>query len=158
VSLRPTTIEDAEQMFMWQTHPSTRRHSFNPAPPSWAEHLRWLSARLADARCLFRIILLGDRPAGTVRLDRRTVAGCPDGYEVSIAVAPDCRRSGIGKAAALTLAPQLVGHVPLLARIKPENEASRRLFAACGYRAFAAGVLVRWPDGHGPGIPVRRRR
>lgn len=152
VSLRPATIEDAEQMFMWQTHPSTRRHSFNPAPPSWTEHLRWLSARLADPRCLFRVILLGDRPAGTVRLDRRTVPGCPRGYEVSIAISPDCRGSGIGKAA-LTLAPQLVGHVPLLARIKPENEASRRLFAACGYRAFAAGVLVRWPDGHGPGTP-----
>jgi RimJ/RimL family protein N-acetyltransferase len=95
---------------------------------------------------------VGDGAAGTVRLDRCAVAGCPDGYEVSIAVAPDYRRSGIGKAA-LTLARQLVGRVPLLARIKPENEASRRLFAACGYRAFAAGVFVRWPDGHGPDIP-----
>jgi UDP-2,4-diacetamido-2,4,6-trideoxy-beta-L-altropyranose hydrolase len=152
VSLRPATIDDAQQMFIWQTHPSTRRHSFNPTPPSWTEHLRWLSARLADPRCLFRVILLGDRPAGTVRLDRRAMTGCPDGYEVSIAVAPDCRGSGIGKAA-LLLAGRLVPHFPLLARIRPENDASRRLFAACGYRPFAPDVFVRWPDEHGLGSP-----
>jgi UDP-2,4-diacetamido-2,4,6-trideoxy-beta-L-altropyranose hydrolase len=152
ICLRPATIDDAEQMFIWQTHPSTRRHSFNPAPPSWTEHLRWLSTRLADPRCLFRVILLGDRPAGTVRLDRRAISGCPDSYEVSIAIAPDCRRMGVGKAA-LSLASQLVPGLPLVARIKPGNDASHRLFAICGYRPFAPGVFVRWPDGHGPNVP-----
>ena len=132
--------------------PRRAAHSFNPAPPSWTEHLRWRRRRLADPRLLSRVVLLADRPAGTVRLDRRAVAGCPDGYEVSIAIAPACRGLGIGKAA-LFLAGQLVPHLPLVARIKPENEASRRLFAVCGYRPFAAGVFVRWPDGYGPDVP-----
>jgi UDP-2,4-diacetamido-2,4,6-trideoxy-beta-L-altropyranose hydrolase len=156
IRLRPATIDDAEQMFIWQTHPSTRRHSFTPEPPSWGEHLRWLCDRLADPRCLLRVVLLGDQPVGSVRLNRRAVADCPDGYEVSIAIAPECRRLGIGKAA-LILASELIPHLPLVARIKPENEASQRLFSMCGYRPFAAGVFVRWPDGDGRNIPGRER-
>ena len=71
VRARPATLNDAERIFRWQTHPSTRLHSFNPAPPAWEEHVRWLWSRLVDPSCLLCIILLGDRPVGTIRLDRR---------------------------------------------------------------------------------------
>jgi UDP-2,4-diacetamido-2,4,6-trideoxy-beta-L-altropyranose hydrolase len=145
VSLRPATADDARRMFVWQTHPSTRRHSFETRPPAWDEHVHWLRGKLADSRCLFRVIIARGRPAGTLRLDRRDVPGLRRAWEVSIVVAPQERGRGTGSAA-LSLAAALCPDEPLVARVKPENESSERLFLRSGYRPFAPGMFVRLPD------------
>lgn len=144
VRLRPAALIDVERIFRWQIHASTRLHSFNPAPPTWEEHVRWLWARLVDPSCRLCVILMDDRPAGTIRLDRRQRPAWGEVAEISIALDPDVRGQGIGTAA-LAEARRLAPEAALIARVKAKNEASRRLFIGSGYQPMGPGVLVQWP-------------
>lgn len=155
VTSRPATLADAHRMFVWQTDSTTRRYSFHPEPPAWDAHVRWLQTRLADPGCLFHVVLADGEPAGVVRLERRCVAGLREACEVSIAVASEFRGRGVG-ATALALARALAPDVPLVARVKPENEPSLRLFAAAGYQPFAEGVFVNWPHAERSGVHPRQ--
>ena len=133
VRLRPATKADAGVMLRWQRHPGTRRFSRSPGAPSEREHQHWLADRLADPGCLFNLILHGDAPAGVLRLDRIDSDQDPDNtYEVSILVAPDRHRLGIGRAA-LHLVRQLLPEAELRAEVLPGNVASDALFRSAGY-------------------------
>ncbi len=121
--LRPATLDDARRLFEWRNDPVTRAMSVHRDPVAWDDHLAWLEASLANP--LRRILIAEDGvPLGTVRLDRdiRT--------EVSITLAPSAR--GHGRAAPiLRLATE--GRGPFIARIRPDNPASRRAFEAAGF-------------------------
>ena len=79
------------------------------------------------------IILHGDEPAGVLRLDRIDGDQDPDNtYEVSILVAPDRHRLGIGRAA-LHLVRQLLPEAELRAEVLPGNVASDALFRSAGF-------------------------
>ncbi|MGF1641974.1 MAG: UDP-2,4-diacetamido-2,4,6-trideoxy-beta-L-altropyranose hydrolase [Rhodospirillales bacterium] len=150
IALRPASLADGEAMLAWQRDPRTRRFAFNPHPPRRDEHERWLAERLRDPRTILNMITCDGEPAGVVRLDRRTVDGIGDAYEVSIFVAPDRYRRGIasgGLARCRDLLPEAV----LVARVKPGNTASEALFAHAGYRR-RDGWLI-----HGPASEERGR-
>jgi RimJ/RimL family protein N-acetyltransferase len=133
VTLRPATAADGSLMLDWQRHPETRRFARNSRPPDAAEHWAWLARKLADPGCIFTIIEEDGVPAGVLRLDRSGLDGEPEqGYEVSILVAPDRYRRGLGLAA-LRLARRLVPEAPLLAEILPGNAGSAALFARAGF-------------------------
>lgn len=123
-------MDDAGIMLEWQSDPSTRRFFRNPSIPNLDEHRRWLKHRFADPNCVFNLIMHGSSPAGLVRLDRRPDGG---GFEVSILVAPEKRRLGLGLAG-LRLVRQMTGTVPLYAEVLEGNAASEALFARAGYR------------------------
>lgn len=127
VRLRPVTEEDEGMTLAWQRQPETRRLARDPRVPTTDGHHTWFTAKRSDPDCLFNIILHGDEPAGTLRMDRRA-----EGWEVSIAI--DAARHGVGIGlAALALARRLVPEAPLLAQILPGNDASHALFARAGY-------------------------
>jgi len=126
--------DDVMVLFEWQCHPNVRRFARNPQPPELEGHKKWFAARLASPDCILGMILHGAQPAGMLRFDRKP----DDAWEVSILIAPDKVRLGIG-AAALALGRELVPSVELVAEILPGNEASHRLFRNAGY--------VRGPDG-----------
>ena len=127
VRLRPVTADDEAVTLAWQQQPETRRFARDARVPTPEEHRAWFAARRIHPDCLYNIVLHGDEPAGTVRLDRRD-----GGWEVSIGI--DAARHGIGLGrSALALARRLVPEAPLLAEILPGNDASRALFARAGY-------------------------
>lgn len=130
VWLRPAEAGDAEMIYEWQSHPSTRRYFTDPAVPAWPDHLQWFEARRVDHRCLFNVVVHGDRPAGVARLDRDAAAS--DEWLVSILIAPEARRFGLA-AAALALLRRLAPEATLRAAVHPENAASVALFAGAGY-------------------------
>ncbi len=134
VGLRRATRNDAATLLGWQRDPETRRHARNPDAPTEDEHRAWLGAKLADPGCALHLIDHGGVPAGTVRLDRRGAGG----LEVSIAVAPDRHRLGIGQAA-LEVLRRLVPWAELWAEVLPGNRASHRLFEAAGYEPAGKG-------------------
>ncbi len=128
VRLRPVTADDEAVTFGWQVQPETRRFARDARVPTREEHRAWFAARRIHPDCLYNIVLHGDDPAGTIRLDRRDGAG----WEVSIGI--DAARHGIGLGrAALALARRLVPEAPLLAQILPGNDTSRALFTRAGY-------------------------
>jgi RimJ/RimL family protein N-acetyltransferase len=145
IALRPASMDDAELMLDWQRDPRTRRFMFNPDLPQREEHYRWLSARLSDPRTNFNIIVFNGRPAGVVRLDKKTVSGIGEAQEVSIFVAPNMYRQGVASSG-LDCSRKLVPDAVLVARVKPGNVGSEALFAHAGYTRHN-GWLVNWPAG-----------
>ena len=135
ITLRSAREADAELLLGWANDPVTRAAGFHRRPIDAATHARWLSERLADPRSrLFIGLDEHDRPVGQVRLD----AG-PDGRaEVSISVAHEARGRGVGLE--LLRAGLEAGRADgslrvdvYVARIRPQNVASIRLFERVGF-------------------------
>lgn len=132
VGLRPATRSDGAVMLVWQRDPVTRRFARNSAVPTEPEHWAWLERKLADPRCLFNMVTHDGQPSGVLRLDRVGNSKAPV-FEVSILVAPEKQKLGLGKAA-LRLASRLAPEAELLAEVHPDNAASHSLFASAGFR------------------------
>ena len=128
--LRPARMDDAPSLLAWRNDPATRGASFQTDAVDPADHHDWVTASLASPT---RHVLIGEldsRPVGVVRLD-------VDGGEavISATIAPEARGSGLAAPMlrqALDRAAEL-GLSRIEARIRPENEASRRAFAAAGF-------------------------
>jgi RimJ/RimL family protein N-acetyltransferase len=135
ITLRSATVADADLLLAWANDPTTRAAGFHRGTIDPATHRRWLAARLASPASRLYIGLDGaGRPIGQLRLE-----AAPDGrVEIGISVAPEARGHGIG-AELLRAGIQAGPHDPDLrvdvyvARIRPENVASIRLFTGAGF-------------------------
>jgi glutamate-1-semialdehyde aminotransferase/L-amino acid N-acyltransferase YncA len=159
VKLRPVTHEDAAQLFAWLNAPDRREMSLATREPvAWESHLTWLEARLDDPGSALWIADEGDTSVGQVRLQ-----WAETGLEVSLYVAPEARRQGIGRSllhhAAQAAARRWPGRT-LLARVRPENTASLALFRRAGYaeatRAADQVRLIHRPTVDNAPLPMRR--
>ncbi len=92
LTTRTATEADAEMLLAWRNDPETRRWSRSPTPVEPSEHRAWLRGSLQNGHRLLVVVSDGDGPVGTVRWDHE-----PDGWEVSITVAPDRRGNGSGR-------------------------------------------------------------
>ncbi|UQA58061.1 GNAT family N-acetyltransferase [Polyangium aurulentum] len=145
ISLRPARADDAGRIWVWNNEPSVRRASLRTASIPWADHRAWYAARLQDGATAFWIVQTPEDGAiGSVRIQ-------PSGEEdtISIALAPGARGRGVGtRAIAEAVARRLAagGARPIVALIRPDNEASARAFARAGFvaegRREAEGVTV----------------
>lgn len=138
VTLRLASVDDEAMILAWQRAPATRRYARNPVVPLADEHHRWMGTRISDPNCLFTLVECAGVPAGMLRLDRHEGPG--NAYEVSIFVAPERYRRGLG-ACALALARQLLPGAELIAEVLPENQASAKLFSSAGYRRYDDGLF-----------------
>lgn len=129
VTLRLAAMSDSQRILDWQRHPDTRRYFHNPRLPDPKTHEAWLGSRVENPGHLPMIVLHGGEPAGFVRLEPTDEEGV---LLVSILVAPDRYRLGLGKAA-LGLARQIRPDAQLLAEVLPGNAASHALFSGAGY-------------------------
>jgi UDP-2,4-diacetamido-2,4,6-trideoxy-beta-L-altropyranose hydrolase len=131
VRMRPAVGEDGRLLWEWANDPGTRAASFSPALIPWNTHKDWLTDRLSDPRTLLLIGENGLGPVGQVRLD------LGEDVEVSIAVAPDRRGEQLGELLLASALGVLVTKAPgrrLVARVRPGNVVSRRLFEAAGFQ------------------------
>jgi RimJ/RimL family protein N-acetyltransferase len=140
IQLRPATLGDSERLYQWRTELAAAAASFAPAPSSRDDHRRWLAATLEDER---RRLFVAERedgtPVGMVRLDQ---LGHHAIAQVSIVVEATQRGQGVGTAmlaAACETAFAELRLQQLVALIRAENTASRRLFARLGFRARPMG-------------------
>lgn len=110
---------------MWECRndPEARAFSGNPAAIPYLEHETWFAKLLkSGSRHLWIAETEGQDAVGYGRLDGQTI---------SVAVHPLCRRLGFGREIIALTTQQGKGRI--LAYIKPENVASQRAFASCGY-------------------------
>jgi UDP-2,4-diacetamido-2,4,6-trideoxy-beta-L-altropyranose hydrolase len=138
VWLRACDYGDRDMMLDWQSSPGLRAFSRNPEPPSAEGHDRWLRGKLADGGCVLNIVMHGDAPAGVLRFD--TLPGEDDAYEVSILIAPQRQNLGLGRAA-LRLGQSLLPGARVVAHVRPDNLASRRIFLSAGYADFGDRLI-----------------
>ncbi len=142
VPLRPAQAEDSRRVWAWRNDPETRQASVDSTPIPFPVHERWFRESLARHDRRVYIIVADEQASGVVRLD---ISGRE--AEVSIHLAPERRRRGMGTAALRVLAGlafESLGLERLMALVKTENSASRKAFLAAGFRvaAEAAGQTL----------------
>ena len=130
---RLVTHEDAEYLFKWRNDPHTIAMSLNSMPVTWDEHINWLRDALNNEKKLLILCYLkNSAPVGFVRFDVYYHYA-----EVSINLAPHCRAKGYAKkcltAALERFKREFQSSTLIKARIKIENEASKRLFTGVGF-------------------------
>ena len=136
--LAPAQAGDATRLHEWRNHEATRLHSGDGAVIARDAHLRWFNAVLDDPHRGIWIASLQGEPVGVVRLDTRQEAG---GRTAVISVyrvpAGSVEGRGWGSAVIAAGVTRAREHWPDLtrvdARISPDNGASLRAFAACGF-------------------------
>ncbi len=133
LKIRPVEEEDCRLLWEWVNDPQVRSSSFRPGPISWEEHRVWFGSKRRDAGCFHYLVTdERQRPVGQVRFDR-----LPDGsVETDISIARDFRGRGIGSRM-LHLACEALsktgGIRKVVAYIRPENKASRKVFQKAGF-------------------------
>lgn len=132
--------DDMYRLWKWVNDPTTRSMFIDTGHIPWDDHVRWYRKLMNDST---RKLLIGEidrRPIGVVRFDY-----LGDCAEVSITVAPAAR----GRQLARALLDAALAHErphEALAHVRPENEASLRLFSHWDRQGMA---VVR-------GVPVLR--
>lgn len=127
--LRPADEDDCLDVWRWRNDPQTRAMSRTPDEVELAAHTAWFRGALRNPQMT---LLIGETDAGKigmVRFDRGAET------EVSINLNPDFRGQGLSHAL-LGAALATTGGA-LVAEIKDENLASRRLFERAGFRRIA---------------------
>ncbi len=130
--IRKVNIDDEKLLFDWANDPEVRKASFKTHVISWDEHCKWFESMIKN-NCVVQYILEenGD-PAGQIRYT------IEDGTaEIGYSISPDHRGRGLAtemiriSLKELTLEREDVKTI--LARVKPENTASIRVFEKLGF-------------------------
>lgn len=136
LALVPAAPSDAQRLFEWRNAPETRRHSGAGEEIGLEHHLRWFDGVLRDPARRIWIAQLGGAPVGVVRFDTQEQE---QGLAAVISVYRVPGGQGRGWGSALIAAGAAEAHrawpglVRVDARISPDNQASLRAFAACGF-------------------------
>lgn len=131
--VRQALPTDIEILYSWANDQTTRMMSFHSHTISWSEHQRWFEHMLRSPDTLLMIGELdethGKTPIGLVRIDSDRV--------VSISLDPKYRGRRLGVyllREALNFYFQFFPPCHLIAYIKPENQASLKMFTRVGFR------------------------
>jgi UDP-2,4-diacetamido-2,4,6-trideoxy-beta-L-altropyranose hydrolase len=139
--LRLVRESDRRLLFEWAHDPVARAASFHRAAISREDHDRWFAERLADPNS---VIYIGEKAAGEpVGIVRFQING--ESAVLSVNVAPEFRRQGWGRELIALSTHSLVraGSVRRVdAFVKPENQASARLFEASGFQRTGMGRVA----------------
>ena len=134
VTLRLAAPDDVDRVFSWANDPTTRAASFRSDPIPYEDHVRWFEGQLgSDQHRLFIAVDAQGEAVGVYRL-----SGVEPGQDpvVSINVAPEARGRGVGLAILEAGSEQAraLGCRKIIAFIRPDNEASLRIFGRAGYQ------------------------
>jgi predicted dehydrogenase/RimJ/RimL family protein N-acetyltransferase len=144
LTLRPVRAEDAACLLAWRNDPDTRHQSRASHEITPSEHASWLRRTLGDVSIQAWMVECEGHGVANARVE---VEG--DGVaEVHITVAPRARGRGFGAAALLQASARALadpGTTLLCAHVKPDNQASLRMFARAGFHVAGseADGLVR---------------
>lgn len=131
VTLRHAIPEDSKDCFTWRNDPQTRAMFINSDPVAWDDHCTWFDSVLFAPDRSLLIGLANGKKIGTVRYD---LDPQENRAEISVTIAPHMRGQGIAHKLITGGEAELPEQIKILiARIKPENTASRRAFEKAGY-------------------------
>ncbi|MEN9358842.1 MAG: UDP-2,4-diacetamido-2,4, 6-trideoxy-beta-L-altropyranose hydrolase [Verrucomicrobiota bacterium] len=134
--LRPAEAGDCETLWRWANDPLIRQMSFSPEPIPWESHQSWFARELSrqgDSSFLWIAADLEGGELGQIRFNRLGEGvWCTD-----IHLAPGARGRGLGQPlllAGLSRLRRAAVVTRVEAQVLHENQSSRRLFEACGFR------------------------
>ena len=140
LEVREARPDDCERLYEWRNHETVRRHALDPAPLALEAHRDWFARALTNPD---RHLLVGElvskggrSPAGVLRYD---VNRAEREAEVSIYLAPEEMGGGLGgrllERGETWLREREPDVVSIKAIIKPQNEASVKLFTRSHFEA-----------------------
>ena len=132
VYLRKAEKGDMDLLFKWANDPVVRANSFNSELIPYENHVKWFDKMMEDPAILQFILIDDDTPVGQIRLN-------VDGEEAEIgySIGSEFRGQGYGHRILQLIAEEFDTEYPcvktLIAKVKPENIASKKLFESEGY-------------------------
>lgn len=130
--LRKANERDKKILFDWVNESETRVNSFHQEKISWEEHSGWYDRMMQAEDVLLYIAMDFMKPVGQVRLNIEDDAG-----RISYSVDEECRGDHLGQKMLALLEKEAAGKVTrLVAEVKPDNMASRRIFEKLGYELY----------------------
>ena len=140
LEIREARADDCERLYAWRNHETVRRHALDPAPLALEAHRDWFALALGNPdRHLLVGELLSERggsPVGVVRYD---IDRTKREAEVSIYLAPEEMGEGLGgrllERGETWLREREPDVTSIRALIKPQNEASVKLFTRSHFEA-----------------------
>jgi UDP-2,4-diacetamido-2,4,6-trideoxy-beta-L-altropyranose hydrolase len=142
--VRAVEQKDCRLLWEWANDPVVRQASFHSAPILWDEHWEWFTNKLQDPKS---VMYIGENcagvPVGHVRFNLD-----PERAVISVVVAPEFRGKGWGRELiwfsmrTLILA-GFTGRIE--AFVKPDNQASIRLFESTGFRKVGSDSVACQP-------------
>lgn len=130
--LRNASIEDLEITHDWANHPHTRQYAFNQRFISKEEHYEWFSGKISDQNCIYKLLISGDEPIGSIRFDINGNEGL-----ISYLIAPYQKGKGLGKKllelSVLSLEKERTDVNLIKGLVKKENIASIKIFEKLGF-------------------------
>lgn len=126
VTMRAAEDTDVQLLLEWRNEIETRRASFSMEPVTLEQHMAWFARR----KQFIQIAMIDKvRAGGQIRVELG---------EVSYSVDRRMRCYGIGT----QMVRAVMGAEPLIARVKVENLASRRVFEKLDWKRFEAADHV----------------
>lgn len=130
--LRNASIEDLEITYTWANHPHTRQYTFNQKFISPEEHSNWFIKKISEKNCVYKLLVLGDKPVGSIRFDINGDEGL-----ISYLVAPNKTGKGLGtkllELSVLGLENERKDIKSIKGLVKKENIASIKIFEKSGF-------------------------
>jgi len=133
LTVRAATPGDAERLYLWRNHPTTRAVSHDAQEIAWPGHLEWLTRTLNDSSRLLLVAQIGDIPVGVIRIDRQ------DTTDALVSLYLDPALHGLGLGTAMLLAGeqhachQTAPPARFVATVLEANIASQHMFRSVGY-------------------------
>lgn len=132
IVLRRAENTDIDLLYKWANDPIVRTNSFNTEPIPYENHVKWFNRIMEDPNVLQFVLMDDNLPVGQIRLNI-------DGKEAEIgySIASEFRGRGYGHMILQLIGEEVKANHPeidkLVAKVKPDNAASNRLFVSEGY-------------------------
>lgn len=146
--LREAEYSDMDLLYKWANDPTVRHNSISSGIIPYDVHRNWFSRMMDDASIIQLIFMDGNDPVGQIRLNiARNEA------ELGYSIAPEFRGKGYGHLM-LRLIEETVKHeypdiTKLIAKVKPNNKASKRILELEGYEMkYSCYALEVYPEGY----------
>lgn len=140
VYLRKGTIDDLDLLFSWANDPLVRKNSFQTEMIPYENHIRWYQHLLERNDAKQYILMEDDTPVGQIRITLTEGKA-----EIGYSIAKEHRGKGFGGKIIAVLPSAVQQDFPevkiLLAKVKPVNEASKKVFLENGFQKILEAEL-----------------
>ncbi len=130
--LRDASKEDLDVTYSWANHPNVRQYAFNQGFIPLAEHTKWYFEKLSNENCIYKILVCGDEPIGSIRFDIKGEESL-----ISYLIAPNQTGKGLGKKllelSVLSLEKERPDILFIKGLVKTDNIASVKIFKKLGF-------------------------
>ena len=132
--LRKAELADLDMYYNWANDPVVRSNSFNTEQIPYEDHVIWFNETINRDDVALFVLMDDDMSVGQVRINISDAVA-----EISYSIASEFRGKGYGSKIISLLMEKIRTDVPYIktvkARVKPENEASKRVFEREGFVA-----------------------